>query len=306
MIPRRLLDPGFAVATDDAPVVLALGDSFTAGHPVDRERDGYPAVLERLLAGRGVRATVLNAGMGDTGPDQHLRLFRTYVLPRLTPAVVVWSIYGNDVWDNVERAVYGIENGRLEPLDVAGSWIYLRQRLWEGLPLPHSLKQESRVVHLVLKATERLARFRVPDAYRYDPAGWGFEKLRHEIAAMNALAAERGFRVYYLLIPPQSLYLAAHEPERWSAHWSMREHRRLVALLRTEAGLIDAETAARLDVDAFAGADRDECELGARHFNERGYALLAEAVAARLARDVADWNPAAARDARTRDGRPSS
>lgn len=47
-------------------VILALGDSLTAGYGLARE-DGFPAVLEAALTAQGVAAEVLDAGVsGDT------------------------------------------------------------------------------------------------------------------------------------------------------------------------------------------------------------------------------------------------
>ncbi|TDJ46280.1 MAG: hypothetical protein E2O52_05300, partial [Gammaproteobacteria bacterium] len=70
--------------------VVTLGDSFVEGYPVAM-KDSYPAVLGRLLGARDRPANVINMGLGDSGPDQHLRLFKEHLLPRLTPDIVVWS-----------------------------------------------------------------------------------------------------------------------------------------------------------------------------------------------------------------------
>jgi acyl-CoA thioesterase-1 len=53
----------------DAPVVVMLGDSLAAGYEL-AEDEALPAVVERVLAARGVRATFVNAGVsGDTTAD---------------------------------------------------------------------------------------------------------------------------------------------------------------------------------------------------------------------------------------------
>lgn len=54
--------------------VVALGASNTAGYGVDRD-DAYPAVVERLLRGRGIAVTVDNAGIsGNTTGEMAARL----------------------------------------------------------------------------------------------------------------------------------------------------------------------------------------------------------------------------------------
>lgn len=56
------------------PVVLALGDSLTAGYGLPAG-SAYPEVLERLLDEAGVAAKVVNAGVsGDTAADGLARL----------------------------------------------------------------------------------------------------------------------------------------------------------------------------------------------------------------------------------------
>ena len=51
------------------PVIVALGDSLTAGLGIPRE-DAYPAVLQRKLRDAGIPFEVMNAGVsGDTSAD---------------------------------------------------------------------------------------------------------------------------------------------------------------------------------------------------------------------------------------------
>ena len=53
----------------NTPVIVALGDSLTAGLGIPRE-DAYPAVLQRKLRDAGIPFEVMNAGVsGDTSAD---------------------------------------------------------------------------------------------------------------------------------------------------------------------------------------------------------------------------------------------
>lgn len=284
MIPRNLLAASFYQPKGDAPLVLAIGDSFTQGYPVEAA-NSYPAVLERALGRRGIRAVVSNAGMGDSGPDQQLRLLQSRLLPRLHPAVVVWSLYANDLWDNVLRAVFTIEAGTLRPRSGFRNWIYARQCLFDFAPLPQSVKRNSYAFNLVLKAAELGAKAAVPPEYAKDPTAWGARKLRLELDEFERLAHAYGFTAYVMLIAPQSVYLAAVDPVAWQDHWSAVEHRRLTALLDDRRDVIDAWFGAEHAADIFADDVRDVGGLGDRHFNEAGYALLGELVAERLLRD---------------------
>ena len=60
---------GSVMTTAKVPTIVMLGDSLTAGYEL-REDEALPAVVERLLAARGVKAHVINAGVsGDTTAD---------------------------------------------------------------------------------------------------------------------------------------------------------------------------------------------------------------------------------------------
>jgi acyl-CoA thioesterase-1 len=55
--------------TNETPTIVMLGDSLTAGYELNAD-EALPAVVERLLAARGVKAHIVNAGVsGDTTAD---------------------------------------------------------------------------------------------------------------------------------------------------------------------------------------------------------------------------------------------
>ncbi|HEU5196442.1 MAG TPA: arylesterase [Methylomirabilota bacterium] len=82
-----------AAAPAQEPVIVALGDSLTAGLGVPSE-EAYPALLEARLAREGLRYRVVNAGVsGDTTAGALRRL--DWVL-RARPAVVVVALGAND------------------------------------------------------------------------------------------------------------------------------------------------------------------------------------------------------------------
>jgi len=63
-----------AAETRDAPVILALGDSLTAGYGLTPEQS-FPAQLETALTQKGIAARVLNGGVsGDTSAGGLSRL----------------------------------------------------------------------------------------------------------------------------------------------------------------------------------------------------------------------------------------
>lgn len=95
-----LLAPQFAGALgqssaelDRRPVILAVGESTTAGFGVPRE-DSYPSQLQLELEKRGYRYRVVNHGVsGSTTSDALTRLNRGLAL---YPKIVIIALGGND------------------------------------------------------------------------------------------------------------------------------------------------------------------------------------------------------------------
>lgn len=80
-------------APDTRPVIVAFGDSLTAGQGLDPERS-YPAVLERELAVKGYHYRILNAGIsGDTTSGG---LARVDAVLAAHPRIVILELGAND------------------------------------------------------------------------------------------------------------------------------------------------------------------------------------------------------------------
>lgn len=85
--------PRKPVAEDTRPLIVAFGDSLTAGYGVDIDQS-YPADLQRDLDARGYRYRVVNEGIsGNTSKDGALR---SQTIAALHPAVVIVAFGGND------------------------------------------------------------------------------------------------------------------------------------------------------------------------------------------------------------------
>lgn len=98
--PKNLPGPGAAVApgpkpgaTDPRPVIVAFGDSLTAGHGTGPGQS-YPDYLQQDLDVRGYAYHVINAGVsGNTTKDGVDRLPEVLALH---PAVAIVAFGGND------------------------------------------------------------------------------------------------------------------------------------------------------------------------------------------------------------------
>jgi acyl-CoA thioesterase-1 len=91
--PAATTAPSTPQAHDDRPVIVAFGDSLTAGYGTDAG-NSYPEFLEKDLSEKGFHYHVVNAGIsGNTTKDG---LDRVDDVLALKPAVVIVAFGGND------------------------------------------------------------------------------------------------------------------------------------------------------------------------------------------------------------------
>ena len=109
-------------APDSRPVIVAFGDSLTAGFGADPGRS-YPDFLQQDLDRRGWRYRVVNGGIsGETTTDG---LARLSTVSALKPAVVIVEFGGNDglrglpvatTQSNLDQIVAGLQDSGAEVL----------------------------------------------------------------------------------------------------------------------------------------------------------------------------------------------
>jgi acyl-CoA thioesterase-1 len=82
-----------AAPVDSRPVIVAFGDSLSAGYGAN-SGESYPDYLQQLLDRRGYRYRVVNQGIsGDTTMGGR---FRTAAALELKPEIVILELGGND------------------------------------------------------------------------------------------------------------------------------------------------------------------------------------------------------------------
>jgi len=113
-------------AEDARPVILAVGESTTAGYGVPRDQS-YPAQLQQLLDANGYRYRVVNHGKSGSTVAMALGSLDRGLL--LQPEIVLIAIGGNDVGNHV-AAVRTEQNLRkLVSMFVrTGATVYLADR----------------------------------------------------------------------------------------------------------------------------------------------------------------------------------
>lgn len=89
-------------AAPAAPLVLAFGDSLTAGYGLDRGL-GFAPQLQAVLRRHGIRATVTDGGVtGDTSSAGRARLGWTLDGLPATPDLVIVELGANDMLRNLD------------------------------------------------------------------------------------------------------------------------------------------------------------------------------------------------------------
>jgi hypothetical protein len=301
MISPHLLNDDYYKRQEQTRQLLALGDSFTEGYPVKQE-ESYPAMLANFFNKNNLKMSMINCGIGNTGPDQQIKLLENRILAKTTPDIVVWQLYVNDIWDNVLLPAYSLSSGALLPLSGSSSWIYKRQKFFNAIPLPLSVKRGSFFISLILKAFEVGEWLQVPSEYWGNPRMWGWKKFELEVEKMKALSKKYGFKLFFLLIPPQAVYLSESKENTadWDASWPVKDYKSMVDLLSKQDHFIDARflksdftlineafpgqtLTSAIEKDLFSGADIDHNPPGDRHLNRFGYWLLARKVGAYIA-----------------------
>ena len=145
--------PPRSEAPDGRPVIVAFGDSLTAGFGADPGKS-YPDFLQQELDRRGYRYRVVNAGIsGETTTDA---LARLSTVTALKPAVVIVEFGGNDglrglpiaaTRSNLDQIVAGLRQsgaaillaGMTLPPNYGPDYISNFQRIYSGIAAKHKV-----------------------------------------------------------------------------------------------------------------------------------------------------------------------
>ena len=191
-----LLLLGTVAFASEAPLVIFLGDSLSAGYGLPA-REAFPAVVERKLAERGTPIRIVNAGVsGDTTSGG---LSRLPWLLQQKPDVVVVELGGNDGLrgqppEAIERSLRAI----VEKAKAAGARVILL-----GMSMPPSYGTayarsfreiyprvardlEVRLVEGFLEGVGGVSALNLPDGIH--PTAAGHERLADNV--LPALASE--------------------------------------------------------------------------------------------------------------------
>jgi acyl-CoA thioesterase-1 len=152
VLPRTVVARGQSAvnAEPDRPVILAVGESTTAGYGVDRE-ESYPAQLQSKLDELGYHYRVVNHGVsGSTVEGALTRMDRGIALK---PKIVIIALGGNDAGGRVPAAVTRANLAKLISMFArVGAQVFVTDRTGarDGSQPPSMFAELAREHHAVL------------------------------------------------------------------------------------------------------------------------------------------------------------
>jgi len=269
------------VLAGNPPALALVGDSFTQGDCVASD-ENIAAHLRRRAGG------VLNLGVSGHGPLSELAALKEYARP-LRPRVLAWLYFeGNDLFKDLpdERRspvlMSYLREGFSQGLMRRRDELARRFRAYMGGELEAAM---ARVDDPYLALMDFLKLFYLRETFGLDPValGMGARVTEAELDLLGRVLAEArraveawGGRFVFVFMPDAPRYFAVAD----NSHIRERVRNQVLAVARN-LGLpvIDVHAAIRaLPVDARRGL----YVYPGSHFNAKGYALAARAIAAGL------------------------
>jgi len=171
------------------PRIVVLGDSLTYGWGIEPEWS-YPSQLERALASH-YEVEVLNLGVPGHASEEVLSVASRF-LPRLEPDLVIYGVCLNDFLP-AEQGQYDYRDAYSFPIPEA----------WKKLA-----REQTRVAGIVETGYDRLLRRLGLRVDFYDDILRDFgdyqERFGRDVAAINALAVERGLPPVFAMVLDQA------------------------------------------------------------------------------------------------------
>ena len=140
----------------DTPVIVAFGDSITAGLGVT-EQEAWPAAVQRILADQGLKVTMINAGVsGDTTAGGRARLAWSLDGATPKPTLAVVALGGNDAlraldpenaYGNLDAIIIALKKrkmnillaGMLAPPNLGGDYAEKFAAIYKRLAAKHTV-----------------------------------------------------------------------------------------------------------------------------------------------------------------------
>ncbi|HEY0780996.1 MAG TPA: SGNH/GDSL hydrolase family protein [Thermoanaerobaculia bacterium] len=215
--------------------IVVLGDSIAAGLRVDRYEDVFPAILERLLRERGLRAEVINFAVSGYNTQQEVETLEAKGL-RYQPDLVLleYSLSSRERFDGdimktlleEERQKQGVDSVRVDPLLVRSAlYRFVKFRVLAPRQPPAAAAQAT-AQYLDLVSTDAVAEYfgelrQLGKDHHFSVVVAIFPRFVHDFGSYRflgdhqfarSLAEKNGFTVVDLLAPFGRCRAASSEP----------------------------------------------------------------------------------------------
>ena len=179
--------------------ILLIGDSFTYGSFVGND-ETYPAQLSKLIKDENV--VVFNGGVPGYGSDQSYYYLTKFLIPKISPNIIIWNFHPSDLEDNKTAPSFKLERKQLKQQLIVGRYLTLKF-LFDSLPLPKSIKK-SKTANILFS---RLKTLQTRDEYLSNPkfAQYSRDKLTKQIEVLERFAKKENIELYYTLMPTLTL-----------------------------------------------------------------------------------------------------
>lgn len=276
-------DPTGSLRADKTIVVI--GDSYVYGtYAADDET--FPYQLERILRSRGNNANVVNAGIPGYGTDQEYLYLTQYVLGRVHPDLVIWTIHENDWFDNDKACLIHVDDDALRVISARRNTMYITVRM--NMLMPQFIKNLA-LYKLILSV--------IPESKTIGCSSNGNSsvgeislKMARLFHSAEKIAEKEGLTIVYVFVEGQRAFIDNRDT---SSDYVRTITEKIATLLEykilpfiaspeifAKAQSVDTSNSPQmLSLDSYLFSSRDPAVFGAKHFNDIGNTLFAESVA---------------------------
>lgn len=210
-------DKKIGAKNDNIYRIIAVGDSFTFGHGIEKNSETYPKQLESYLnknSSFNKKIEVINAAEKGYSPDQEYRQIQKKLL-QLHPDMIIWnfSIPG-DLFNLIHNpgwptpSLYDINNGNLKELNAKYNWLYISNYFRYHFP---SLN-DSNLFNIAVRFASNIKFFsRKPSISNTAMMNWAVHKMILEVEQTQITAKQNNFQLVITLLPYPNMFSSNYQ-----------------------------------------------------------------------------------------------
>lgn len=279
--------------------IIAVGDSFTFGHPVS-STESYPFHLEKLLKKVYPSVIVHNAGVPGYGLDQEYLYLRDEIIPKYRPNLIIWNLNHNDLGDSNYTCLFRKKNDN-QYEQISGVWntLYFKYYyLFQAIKrLPKWLQRAKLIAVLMSQIPERYTIGCTANNWYNrndfeDKATYFFQNINNQITSYG------GNLILNIVLDQQAFEQSPEFPDWASQQKYLHDdtHAFISAANHSNTTIVNSNTLYLdlpsqkdnvLGVSTETGTSdlfmaNESFDIGWRHLNEKGYSLMAKLVGLKI------------------------